>query len=116
MHCRVVAKEKNEERRRKSVQTNAARKNFGVAMPSIVARNLSYKAHCMTTFLAKPNKHYLSRCVKHCSARFQYYTTDMPAKKKKGAKSKRPSFDPEIVTGAKEKKVEGLLIFEHCVS
>jgi|TARA_B110000003_G_C16123904_1_gene328928 hypothetical protein len=38
-------------------------------------------------------------------------------KKSSGKKKKaRPSFDPEIVTGAKEKKVTGDLIFEHCVS
>ena len=70
----------------------------------------------MNNFLARPNKHYLTYYLKLCTARFQGYTTDMPAKKKKGTKSKRPTFDPEIVTGAKEKKVEGLLIFEHCVS
>jgi hypothetical protein len=41
----------------------------------------------------------------------------MPQKKKKSsAKKKRPSFDPEIVTGAEEKKIKGILVFEHCVS
>ena len=70
----------------------------------------------MTHFLARPNKNYLYCYLKRSFIRLQDYTTDMPAKKKKGTKSKRPTFDPEIVTGAKEKKVEGLLIFEHCVS
>ena len=115
----------NNNKKKKMLLTNAAvlrsstSKRQLEAIISIASAEIAkqpHYAHCMNNFLARPNKHYLTCYLKLCSARFQGYTTDMPAKKKKGTKSKRPTFDPEIVTGAKEKKVEGLLIFEHCVS
>jgi hypothetical protein len=50
--------------------------------------------------------------------RAQQLNTSMPkAVKRQSTKkaSAKPTFDPEVVKGS-EKKVKGVLVFEHCVS